>query len=311
MTVVESRLISRLRATPAVSGPALKMLRFLHLHEPALRKIHHAEIEQRRAFYSDAVNVTRIDEICRSLHDKESVETFRRAIRFQQTYSTSDAPEHTGGQYFVDGIVSLSDKEVLLDCGAFSGDTVRAFVEACNGHYSRIVCFEPDSENFRQLSRRTRKLDRVALVRAGAWKENGTLRFVGGMKLTSKIAGADSDGSCTLVDVLAIDESEVCQGVTYLKMDIEGAEMNALRGAEKTIGASLPRLAISIYHSPEDMLDIPEYLHSKFPDYRLYVRHHSREAVDTVLYAISDRDFVGGGLARGMRARKSGASDTQ
>ena len=76
--------------------------------------------------------------------------------------------------------------------------------------------------------------------------------------------------------------------MTYLKMDIEGAEMEALRGAEKTIRAFSPTLAISIYHSPEDMMDIPEYVHSTFPAIS-YTYGPSREAYETVLYAIPNR----------------------
>jgi len=69
-------------------------------------------------------------------------------------------------------------------------------------------------------------------------------------------------------------------------MDVEGSEMEALQGAKQTILKYKPRLAISIYHKPEDLLDISSYILSLVPDYKLYVRHFSTSESDTVLYAI-------------------------
>lgn len=76
------------------------------------------------------------------------------------------------------------------------------------------------------------------------------------------------------------------KNVTYIKMDVEGAELKSLMGAETVINRNHPRMAISIYHSDEDMLDIIEYIRTKFPFYKLYVRHYTYFYADTVLYAI-------------------------
>ena len=74
--------------------------------------------------------------------------------------------------------------------------------------------------------------------------------------------------------------------VTFIKMDIEGSELEALKGAQQTIQRDRPKLAICIYHKPEDMTDIPLYIKSLVPEYRLYVRHHSNRCSETVLYAV-------------------------
>lgn len=296
MDFVNRPFVRRIRATGAISGTALKVLRLLHLHLPALRAIHRPEIEHSKKYYSKKDNVRRIDKICGILEDEKSVDAFLHMIRFQRGYRKEDAPEYADGHYFPDDIVTLTDHEVFVDCGAFTGDTVKTFVKKCNGRYSRIVCLEPDASNAKKLLRRTKKYDKVALVRAGAWKENGVLSFNGGMGYVSKIADAHTEGRLVALEVVAIDEIEACQGVTYLKMDIEGAEMDALLGAEETIRTFSPKLAISIYHSPEDMLDIPEYLHANFPGYRFHVRHHAHdEAAETVLYAIPDGPHTHGG----------------
>jgi FkbM family methyltransferase len=289
LAFVDRAFVRRLRTSGVVGGTVLNILRLLRLNESALRMIHRADLEHCREFFNTGENQRRIDSICRSLGDEQSVVTFLRAIRYQQSYRRCDAPKYTRDQYFADGVVSLSDTEVFVDCGAFTGDTVKVFLAECGGRYSRIVCFEPDPKNFAKLAKKTRKHKGLSLIQAGVWKESGTLQFIDGLEVASRVADANYSGHRVLVDVAAIDATEACRGVTYLKMDVEGAETEALLGAEETIRASRPKLAISIYHKPEDMLDIPEHLHSTFPGYKLYVRHHSPEAGDTVLYAIPDR----------------------
>lgn len=74
--------------------------------------------------------------------------------------------------------------------------------------------------------------------------------------------------------------------VTFIKMDIEGAEMDALKGAEQTIRKYKPKLAISIYHEENDFWEIPLLIKSFVPEYQFYVRHHSDNCSETILYAI-------------------------
>ena len=86
---------------------------------------------------------------------------------------------------------------------------------------------------------------------------------------------------------MPIDEAvDTNNRVTFIKMDIEGSELEALKGAQQTIQRDRPKLAICIYHKPEDMTDIPLYIKSLVPEYRLYVRHHSNRCSETVLYAV-------------------------
>ena len=74
--------------------------------------------------------------------------------------------------------------------------------------------------------------------------------------------------------------------VTFLKMDIEGSELAALRGAERIIREQRPKLAICVYHKPEDMWEIPGFILNCHPDYKLYLRHYSISYTETVLYAV-------------------------
>ena len=74
--------------------------------------------------------------------------------------------------------------------------------------------------------------------------------------------------------------------VTYIKMDVEGAELDALHGAKETILRNHPKLAICFYHYQRDFVEIQKWIHSLVPEYKLYIRHHSFSVNETVLYAI-------------------------
>ena len=83
-----------------------------------------------------------------------------------------------------------------------------------------------------------------------------------------------------------IDDVVGKDNVTFIKMDIEGSELEALRGASKTIQEHSPKLAISVYHKPEDIIDIPLFISEINSGYKFYLRHYTNWSVDTVLYAI-------------------------
>lgn len=89
------------------------------------------------------------------------------------------------------------------------------------------------------------------------------------------------------VDVAAIDDIvDPEDKITFIKMDVEGAELESLKGAKRTIQRDYPKLAICIYHKPEDMVTIPTYIKKLVPEYKLYIRHHTYHTEETVLYAI-------------------------
>ena len=79
---------------------------------------------------------------------------------------------------------------------------------------------------------------------------------------------------------------EVKEPISFMKMDIEGAELRALHGAEKQIRTNRPKLAVCVYHKNEDILEIWNYLRELVPEYRFYLRHHTTAGAETVLYAL-------------------------
>ncbi len=191
--------------------------------------------------------------------------------------------------YFPRDIVRLSDGEVFIDCGAYNGDSIDAFLQQLErqgvAQPERIIGFEPDVENFEKLKTHTQNWDFCQCEPKGVWHEESRLHFQSGSGQSSHVSH-HSEGT-TSIPLTSIDNTLAGDKATFIKMDIEGVELNALQGAAETIKTYRPLLAISVYHKPDDLIVIPQYIKSLNSDYQFYLRAHSPElAYELVLYAI-------------------------
>ncbi len=171
---------------------------------------------------------------------------------------------------------------MFVDGGCFHGETSQKFAKWAKS-YKGIVAFEPETvkldickKNFMQSG-----LHDVTLVNAGLWSKDGCLSFIsnGFWGTGSKF----SEKGKTSVEVRALD-CIIKDKVSFIKLDIEGSELEALKGAKKTIQRDKPRLAICLYHKPQDIWEIPQYIKEIVPQYHMAVRHHMTNMYDTVLY---------------------------
>jgi len=224
-----------------------------------------------------------------NLGDDKSRETFiafmNQRISACPKYIKDVYDEH---HYFPKDIVSLSASEVFVDCGAYNGDSVNAFETALasRGFHSpeKIYAFEPDDVNYDFLCASTQAKGYCECHKAGVWREETTLYFESGKALSSKLSENVTTNSISLTTV---DNVVADNKVTFIKMDVEGAELPALEGAKNCIQRCRPLLAISVYHKPDDLIKIPDYIKSIMPAYRFYLRaHHPIHAFELVLYAI-------------------------
>ncbi len=182
-------------------------------------------------------------------------------------------------------ILILSDDEVIVDLGAYDGDTIREFLSATNGRYKKIYAFEPDEKNFRKLTRNTEELSRIERYNLGAWDKKDTLFFA---KKGGRNSRKDKDGIPVNFDSV---DNIVKDKVTFLKMDIEGAEAKALDGARKTIEKYLPKLYVCAYHRNEDMYVLPQKIKEFDNRYNIYFRHHPYiPAWESNFYAVIDKN---------------------
>lgn len=165
-------------------------------------------------------------------------------------------------------ILKLSENETIVDLGAYDGDTIREFLAATDGRYRKIYAFEPDEKNFRKLTRKTEVLEGLSLFNLGAWDKKEVQLFdtKGGRNSRQELTGKEV--SFDSVDNVISDE------VTFIKMDIEGAELKALEGARKTVSAYRPKLYVCAYHRNEDMFMLPFKIKELYEGYKIYFRHH-------------------------------------
>ena len=219
-----------------------------------------------------------------SLEDDRSRSVFENILKFRTTSDWSCLKKSLGKdnlktQYFAPEL-PFSDHEVIVDCGAYTGDTAKLFLEHIPG--CRVIALEPDDKNFELLQQC--KLEGLTTIKAGAWSEATTLRF---STFGSGISfGRISASGDITIEVKALDRISECQSATYIKMDIEGAELEALKGAENIIKSRTPKLAICIYHKPQDFFEIPLYIKKLNPNYKLFIHHHTATLYETVLYVV-------------------------
>ena len=166
-------------------------------------------------------------------------------------------------------ILKVGGDEIFVDLGAYDGDTIREFCEACGGKYKKIYAFEADEKNFKKLSLKTEGLENLSLHNLAAWDKKETLVFEKRMGRNSKL----SPWGIAKVNADSVDN--VVNGeVTILKMDIEGSEEKALDGARETIVKYNPKMYVCAYHRNSDMFLLPLKIYSMCSDYRFYFYHH-------------------------------------
>ncbi len=189
-------------------------------------------------------------------------------------------------QYFFDGGKYLGKQEIMVDCGAYIGDTISSLVEDIRyDDYREYVCFELDKQNYKELRAVVDKMpertaSRIKTFNCGVGRNREWIRYNYNGGNSSVMNNGNLMG-----EIIPLDEMFCEKQVTFLKMDIEGSEQEALSGAVSLIRNKKPICAICIYHSIQDLFEIPMLLKRFVPEYSMIVRHHSTEWCDTVCYA--------------------------
>lgn len=190
-----------------------------------------------------------------------------------------------GLQYF--DVFPPKKDEIFVNAGAFHGETDIDFVKWTNGLYKKIYAFEPMKENVEICKKNYREngISNIEIFCKGTWSETGFISFTEGEN-----QGCIDEHGYNQIETIRIDDV-VGGGITFVKMDIEGAELKALQGARETILRNRPRMAICIYHKSEDLYEIPHYLLSLVPEYRFMVRQYTSMNWETVLYVATESDW--------------------
>lgn len=238
--------------------------------------------EEYKSYLRD--NASSLEELYEGLGDEFSKETMVGVLK---GWVSGDfrffEKVHVDDQYFVDDIIQFGAEEVFLDIGAFDGDTVAGFRHTVGDVFRGIIAIEPNPDCFEALSSLSRSDDRISFIGKGIYSRAGRFSFSSnGVGKTSQFSLIPSDSG---VEVDTVD-SLVEGPITFLKMDIEGLELDALRGARRTIERFRPKLAICVYHKHDDLLKISRFIQALGLGYRFYLRHHTFYCGETVLYAV-------------------------
>jgi FkbM family methyltransferase len=187
--------------------------------------------------------------------------------------------------YFQTNFFSFSPDDILVDCGAFDGDTLRELARQ-KINYQRLIAIEPDPLNFRILEEYVSTLPESVRTKIllfqkaiGASREHISFEATGTANTTMELGSFHVES--VPLDLLLADEQP-----TYIKMDIEGAEYRALLGCRQVIAKHLPILAICLYHRQEDLWSIPLLVRSISDQYSLFLRRYSDECWEQVCYAV-------------------------
>ena len=243
----------------------------------------------------EMLNSAAIERLSTLLSDQQSVQLLEQWVAWRATQSMQYYI-HPDGQceYFPEDIPRLFSQQPLrfIDCGAYTGDTVEDLYALWRGEIESVTCFEPDLDNVQQLQQTLAQLQRTAdqgcfyLYPCGVSSQTEILSFSSGQGSSSTmVMGEESDMNRIEVPVVSLDQTVGLSAPNYIKMDVEGAELKALQGAKEMIASPhAPALAICLYHKPEDLWEIPLYLHQLQPNYKMYLRCHDHLGLSTVLY---------------------------
>jgi len=228
-------------------------------------------------------NKDTFNEIYNILHDYNSKKIYQKIISFRYYYNIEflkGFKNKEKEQYF-ESFLNLKDNEVFVDVGGYDGYTSLEFIKRVK-NYEKIYFLEPDEINFKKAKKLLKGYKNIEFLNIGAYDKNAILGFS-----SNDSASAISDDGDWKIRVGKIDDY-INEKVTFLKMDIEGAEQKALFGAKNIIKKYRPKMAISIYHSPDDIFKIPKLIFSisEKDKYNIYLRHYTESIYETIMFFI-------------------------
>ena len=218
------------------------------------------------------------------LYDDESKDILSKLLHKYKTGNEDFSDIYNRNQYFNNVLADrMGEEEIYVDGGLFDGGTIFDFIKYSNGKFLKIYGFEPDPNNYRNVvGKFSDSPDKIFIYNSALSDYSGEIRFTIAPEIS--YASSISEAGNQVVSAVRLDDI-ADERISFIKLDVEGAEFDVLMGAMRTIQKYKPKLAISVYHRDDDLLTIPFLIHNMVPEYRLFLRHHSTRVTETVLYA--------------------------
>jgi FkbM family methyltransferase len=261
-----------------------RIMNFLDVHAELANELGDRFWLTARSFYRDQqIQIEQCDALWA---DEESRDLYQAILKFRLTrdYGVLPSPD-LHQQYFSASVPGWKTPLRFVDCGAYDGDTLQRASEKKT--LEAVAAFECDPESYKKLAAYIRQNRRNLPTECfswpcGVWSHTTLLPFSG--------AGLESScfspGTGITVSCVAIDQAIPFFRPTLIKMDVEGAEVEALWGARQIIQEYKPGLAICLYHRPEHLWQIPLLVHQWDCDYMFYLRSHGHSGFELVLYSV-------------------------
>jgi len=184
--------------------------------------------------------------------------------------------------------VKPEKNDIIVDAGGFDGIGAIDFINYTKGK-GTVITLEPSKSNYNILEKNIRLSkynNNIISINKGAWSEKSTLYFT--HDVTHPGARISKVKTPYQIEVVSIDEliNELkMKSVSVIKMDVEGAEMESLRGCIQTIKKFKPKLQISVYHKPQDLWEVSDFIEELNLGYKQYLGHHYYGFWETIIYA--------------------------
>jgi FkbM family methyltransferase len=206
--------------------------------------------------------------------------------RLRQEWTFDGAPVTGGDRFFIPEVAEiLGSDETFIDAGAHHGRVIETFMERVNGRFRRIVAVEPDVVNRKKLmsfldSARPGDTS-IAIFDCALGSDAGEARFHSGLGYASQI-------STTGQHAVRVEILDALGPASFLKLHLEGAELEALKGARELLRRDRPIVAATVYHNADGIWRTPAWLMETLTGYRILFRLHSWCGTGAVVYAIPE-----------------------
>lgn len=262
-------------------------LKRMGIEESDISIIYHNTERNRQYFDFLSNHKDSIKRVCSFLSDDLSKKTLKNMILARLGHYRRDtvASASIQPQYFLREF-HAKDFQVFIDGGAYIGDTLEEFIGLYGGEFQNYYAFEPVKHHLISIEeilagKPYEFTEKVRIIPKALYSEETKLCF----EECSEGASHISDSGTNRIEAVALDNLEI-QPPTFIKLDVEGSELKALNGMSNVIQKYRPALAVCIYHKWQDIFELPLYIKSLRPDYRLILRHHgSNRLEETVVYA--------------------------
>lgn len=229
-------------------------------------------------------NSKKYEHIFSLLADTRSQEEFEKVINFRVSLDVIKMQGFTtreDEQYFESFLNLKQAGESFVDIGAYDGFTTESFIQQCPD-YTSVDLFEPDPENISVARQRLEGKKNIFFHEVGLSNHTGKVSF------SQSGSGSSISASGNVSIKLDMLDKVLSGPVSFIKIDIEGGEYEALKGACETIREYHPKLAVAVYHHPDDFWKIPEFIMSVRNDYDIFFRHYTESLYESVMFFVPE-----------------------